>query len=229
MPASLISYSAGLAKQPLVCRTGSVLQCSQYKGRNIPISDDLIHIQMRAHRLVIFLVAAGAVSIASFTLLASASPESASGENSSIAVTNEVSYNNTTIVTINGRQLVADLAITPDQQILGLSVKDSLAEDEAMLFIFGSEGRQPFWMHNMKFPIDIMWIDSNQNIVHIEHSLPPCEPGSACPSYSPDADSLYVLETVAGYAASHGIAVGTHVEIGGQENGISAGMTAKNC
>ncbi len=187
---------------------------------------------MRAHLLIMLLVVAGAVSIASFTLLASASPESASDENSGgIAAANEAPYNNnTTIVTINGRQLLAELAITPDQQILGLSVKDSLAEDEAMLFVFGSEGRQPFWMKNMKFPIDIMWIDSNQTIVHIEHSLPPCEPGVACPSFSPDVDSLYVLETVAGYAASHGIVVGTRVEIGGQENdNNSAGMTAKNC
>ena len=116
-------------------------------------------------------------------------------------------------LTVNGIELIADVAATNEQRTKGLSVKDALAENQAMLFVFGTPGDHSFWMKNMKFPIDIMWLDSNKTVIHIEHSLQPCSWDDFCPTYKPDNDnSLYVLETVAGFAEKHQIAEGTRVE-----------------
>jgi uncharacterized membrane protein (UPF0127 family) len=106
------------------------------------------------------------------------------------------------------------LALTNEQIEKGLSVKDKLKENEAMLFVFEESAKRSFWMKDMKFPIDIIWLDSNGTVVHIEHNLQPCIMTFAfmCPSYIPDDDSLYVLETVAGFSKKHGIKVGTNVD-----------------
>lgn len=115
-------------------------------------------------------------------------------------------------VTVNGLVLAADISATNEQRTQGLSVKDRLVENEAMLFVFGNEAEHTFWMKDMKFPIDIIWIDSDKTVVHIEHNLQPCSFGVLCPTYKPNDDSLYVLETVGGFAEKYGIVKGTQVE-----------------
>jgi uncharacterized membrane protein (UPF0127 family) len=127
---------------------------------------------------------------------------------------NESGYQQVNI-TVNGIKLVADVAATNEQRTRGLSVKDSLPENQAMLFVFDSAHEHSFWMKDMKFPIDIIWLDSNKNVVHIEHNLQPCSLEAFCPTYKPDNNnnkSLYVLETVAGFAKKHDIVEGTRVE-----------------
>jgi uncharacterized membrane protein (UPF0127 family) len=115
-------------------------------------------------------------------------------------------------VIVNGAVLVADIAATDEQMTRGLSVKDNLDENEAMLFVFDEEAEHTFVMKNMKFPIDIIWIDADKTVVHIEHNLQPCSSGLFCPTYKPNDDSLYVLETIAGFAERHDIVKGTMVE-----------------
>lgn len=115
-------------------------------------------------------------------------------------------------VTVNGVELVTDIALNSTQKSKGLSVKDTLNENEAMLFVFDTEREHAFWMKNMKFPIDIIWLDDDKEVVHIEHSLEPCIPDEFCQSYKPDDDSLYVLETVAGFAQKYNVTENTLVE-----------------
>jgi uncharacterized membrane protein (UPF0127 family) len=115
-------------------------------------------------------------------------------------------------VTVNGQLLSAVISATPEQRTRGLSVKNSLAQDEAMLFVFDNEARHRFWMKDMKFPIDIIWISSEKTVVDIEHELQPCNLGVLCSTYEPDDDSLYVLETVSGFAQKHDIVKGRPVE-----------------
>src|SRR5918999_5859831 len=115
-------------------------------------------------------------------------------------------------VTVNGLVLVADIAATDEQRTKGLSVKDRLAENEAMLFVFDNEAEHTFWMKNMKFPIDIIWIDTDKTVVHIEHNLQPCSSELLCPTYKPNDDSMYVLETLGGFAERYDIVKGTRVD-----------------
>jgi uncharacterized membrane protein (UPF0127 family) len=114
-------------------------------------------------------------------------------------------------VTVNGLVLVTDISVTNEQRAKGLSEKDDLAENEAMLFVFGNEAKHTFWMKDMKFPIDIIWIDSDKTIIHIENNLQPCSSEVVCPTYKPNDDSMYVLETVGGFAEKYNILKGTRV------------------
>lgn len=114
-------------------------------------------------------------------------------------------------ITLNNITVVADIAATNDQRTKGLSVKDTLDEDEGMLFVFSTSREHSFWMKNMKFPIDIIWISEHHEVVHVEHSLEQCEPDLPCPAYMPKRNSLYVLETVAGFAQKYNITENTYV------------------
>jgi uncharacterized protein len=116
------------------------------------------------------------------------------------------------IVTANGFDIRADLAITGDQHIKGLSIKDHLRENQGMLFMFDTPGKYDFWMKDMKFPLDIIWLDNNRTVVHIEHDLVPCHSDFQCPTYSSQKDSLYVLETVAGFSQKHRVNIGTRID-----------------
>ena len=87
-----------------------------------------------------------------------------------------------------------------------------MKEDEGMLFVYDRPSRQAFWMKDMKFPIDIIWLDVRGSVVHIEDGLKPCIPSLTCPTYSPDKEAQYVLETVAGFSKKHQLTIGTHVD-----------------
>ena len=117
-----------------------------------------------------------------------------------------------TIVTVNNFTLTTDLAITEDQKTKGLSIKNHLQENQGMLFIYNYPAPHPFWMKDMKFPIDIIWLDRNGTVTHIETKLQPCIPKNICHTYTPkSSNSLYVLETVAGFSQKHNVKVGTSV------------------
>ncbi len=104
----------------------------------------------------------------------------------------------------DGKAVTAELAVTPEERARGLMFRDRLDADQGMLFIFDQEELNSFWMLNMKFPIDIIWLDKDKRVVHIEASVPPC-PREPCPSYPTRLPALYVLELQSGAAAAHGI------------------------
>jgi uncharacterized membrane protein (UPF0127 family) len=115
-------------------------------------------------------------------------------------------------VTINNVTVLADIADTNEKRSKGLSVKETLNETEGMLFVFNTSREHSFWMKDMKFPIDIIWISEQNQVVHVEHSLEPCQPDSSCPTYKPHRDSLYVLETVAGFAKKYNVTENSYVD-----------------
>jgi uncharacterized protein len=116
-------------------------------------------------------------------------------------------------VSIDGLQLSTEIPTTRELMATGLAVKNELREDESMLFVFEEPLRHSFWMKDMRFPIDIIWIDSNGRVVHIEQNLQPCPLVLICPGYAPTMDSQYVLETVAGFAQRHNIGLGADIKV----------------
>ncbi len=111
-------------------------------------------------------------------------------------------------IVINNYHLQTDIAGTSQQQQTGLAIKSQLNENQAMLFPFADESYQAFWMKDMKFPIDIMWVDKNNTIVYVQPHLPPCATVLNCPIYQPDVKVIYVLEVVSGFAQQHHVVVG---------------------
>jgi uncharacterized membrane protein (UPF0127 family) len=91
------------------------------------------------------------------------------------------------------------IVTTPEAQEIGLSNYSSLPQGAGMLFIFDKPGIQRIWMKDMKFSIDIIWIDKNNRITHIEKSADPCIPPQ-CMIYEPPGLAKYVLEVRSDFA-----------------------------
>ena len=64
----------------------------------------------------------------------------------------------------------AEVAATFPQQRKGLMFRDTLGEREAMLFVYDHDGYFSFWMKNVKFPLDIIWLDAQKKAVYQENS-----------------------------------------------------------
>jgi uncharacterized membrane protein (UPF0127 family) len=83
---------------------------------------------------------------------------------------------------VKGAILQLEVAREADAQARGLSSHASLEQHQAMLFprLDGRE-QQCFWMHDMTFPIDILWLNDDARIVQIqEHFAPESYPQTVC-------------------------------------------------
>jgi uncharacterized protein len=123
-----------------------------------------------------------------------------------------------TTVTIGDAIFAVELAVTPQQQAQGLSGRPGLAPGIGMLFIFESEGLHSFWMKDMRFPLDMVWISAEHAVVDITEDVLPPDPGqttSDLPTYMPVEPAQYVLEINAGEAESADIRIGDLVEFEG--------------
>jgi len=119
-------------------------------------------------------------------------------------------------VEIAGKVLKTELALTSEAQQKGLSGRRELQEDESMLFIFNYPSRYSFWMKDMNFPIDIVWIDEKLNVVYIKENATPesyLPTGQAGPeSFTPNKNSKYVLEVFASFSEKNNLKVGDKVK-----------------
>lgn len=103
------------------------------------------------------------------------------------------------------RILIAD---TPALRTQGLSGRAMLHDNEGMLFIFETPGKYPFWMKDMRFPLDIIWIGDDRRVTEI---TPNVSADSYPRHFSPHVPVRYVLEVNAGFSRRFGIATGTPV------------------
>ena len=94
----------------------------------------------------------------------------------------------------------------------GLSGKAGLGEDEGMLFIFSTSSVQGFWMKDMKFALDMIWIKGEKIVGFAENVKPEPEKSifGLTVYYSPEAVDR-VLEVKAGTVAKNGFKVGSTV------------------
>ena len=126
------------------------------------------------------------------------------------------------VVTLDGISFRVELAISPEDRILGLSGHTPLAPGAGMLFVFEQAERYSFWMRGMLSPLDMVWIDADCTVVHITRNAPPPAPEQALadlPRYGPPVPILYVLEINAGEAESAGVTVGSPARFTGSLTG----------
>lgn len=117
--------------------------------------------------------------------------------------------------TINGHTLRTEVVDTMATRELGLSGRLSMKQDEAMLFIFPVSAKYSFWMKDMHFPLDMVWIKGDV-VVDITADVPPPAPGAgmlSLPNYSPSVAVDRVLEVNAGLSAKHGWKAGDKVSV----------------
>lgn len=111
------------------------------------------------------------------------------------------------IMTFGTTTIEVGIAITPEERTQGLSGRPELPGGEGLLFIFEEPNYYGFWMPDMNFAIDIIWLDPAFNVVFIKENATP----ESYPSvFAPTTPAQYVLEVPAFYAANHGIKVGSH-------------------
>jgi len=103
-----------------------------------------------------------------------------------------------------------EIADTDDERIRGLSNKTSLGKDEGMLFEMESREGHVFWMKEMRFPLDFVWIDGDI-VVDISENIPISKDQIEIPKISPKYHVNRVLEINAGEVARRGISIGDTV------------------
>lgn len=110
----------------------------------------------------------------------------------------------------SGKKITAEVADTPSKRVLGLMFRDHLPQTHGMLFIFDDLDFHGIWMKNCRIALDILWLDQNRKIIHIEERVPPCQT-EPCRVYYPVGKALYVLEVNAGLVAEQKIQPGVAI------------------
>ena len=120
--------------------------------------------------------------------------------------------------TIKVDDVVLEVQIADDEskRIRGLMFQDPLPYDQGMIFVFDEPGVYSLWMLNMQFALDMIWIDADGNVVHIEQDIPPCETPTeimACQSIVPSGEAMYILEVTAGFVEQFGITKESKIDL----------------
>jgi len=110
---------------------------------------------------------------------------------------------------ISEQMLQVDLAILHEAQEMGLSGRKSLNEKQGMLFVFYKPEIRNFWMKDMLFPIDIIWIGEDLRVVYIKKNA---SPDSFPEIFTSDFPAQYVLEVSAGFSEKNNLKVGDKME-----------------
>ena len=113
------------------------------------------------------------------------------------------------VIKIGDFNVRAEVVSTPEIRERGLSGRESLKEGTGMLFVFERPGQYGLWMKEMKFPIDILWIDQNFRVNHIIKNL---SPETYPQVFYPEEEAQYVLELPSGAVDYYQIATGTVVQ-----------------
>ena len=119
------------------------------------------------------------------------------------------------LLIVNDHFIDVELAITQEAWRQGLSGRTSLGPEQGMLFDMRSIAptRPGFWMKDMKFPLDLIWIRNNK-IVDITRDVSvPLTADTQLPQYHPSADIDMVLEVNAGWSAAHQTKIGDPVTL----------------
>ena len=94
-------------------------------------------------------------------------------------------------VTINGHVIKVEIENTDATRERGLGGRTSLANDHGMLFVFDTDGTYPFWMKDMNFPIDMIWISSDGHVVDMHENV---ASDTYPQTFSSQVPARYVLE-----------------------------------
>ncbi len=117
------------------------------------------------------------------------------------------------INTSTGESIRVNVEVADDDlEIMnGLSNRELLGDYDGMWFVFKKDVKNPFWMPNMKFPLDIIFVDSKGYIVDIIKQAQPCVSIENCPNLFPDSEYRYVLEVNGNFCSLNKIEEGSSI------------------
>lgn len=111
--------------------------------------------------------------------------------------------NNETLTVID-----IEIADTDQKTMQGLMYRSSMPQNAGMLFLMPREDIQGFWMRNTYIPLDMIFVNSNKQIVTIHANTTPMNESS----YISTAPALYVVEVNAGYCNKNNIKEGDLID-----------------
>ncbi len=117
-------------------------------------------------------------------------------------------------ITVGSTKVNVIVADTQEKRNKGLSGRENMASDSGMLFIFDKPDIHPFWMKEMKFPLDFIWIRDHK-IVDITENVPNPPPGTKdvdLKIYQSKEPVDQALEVNGGFVGVHGIKIGDKIE-----------------
>ena len=100
------------------------------------------------------------------------------------------------------------IADEPVEQQQGLSGVKELGQHQGMLFVFRKEDYYSMWMKDMYIPLDMIWIDDDLTVVHIEENV---TPETFPESFTSDEPARFVLEVNAFFVETEKIKEGDTV------------------
>ena len=137
-------------------------------------------------------------------------PDTSSASSFEIVGKNVATPENSLEWSVPGYTITLLIATTPAEHELGLGGISSLASTSGMFFVFDKPDDYGFWMKDMEFSLDIIWLDQSFKIIHIEHDLSP----STYPKvFLPGSPAKYVIEVNAGMAKKFSLAIGQTMQI----------------
>jgi uncharacterized protein len=114
-----------------------------------------------------------------------------------------------TVTLPDGQQIRAEVLVRPDEMARGMMYRDSLPKGRGMLFIHDKPAPYRYWMHDVKIPLDIIFMDEMHKIVEISADTPPCTSDPKdCPTYGGHHFEQFVLELGGGEARRLGLVEG---------------------
>ena len=126
---------------------------------------------------------------------------------SKFAFAEDQDYAHAIVTTSTGMEISVEVADTVEKRSLGLGKRSGLENGWGMLFVFEKRKQHGFWMKDMQFPLDIIWLD-NHRIVHILRNVQPAKPRVFPPVMTPPVAGNFVLEIDAGRADELKLQVG---------------------
>lgn len=114
-------------------------------------------------------------------------------------------------IEIGSSKIKVELAISETDKIKGLSFRQNFGQSQGLLFVYAKPARPNFWMKQMNFPIDIIWIAQNQVIGFEKNLLPEGENPKKI--YQPPNEIDFVLEVPAGFIEANNIKITDKFEI----------------
>lgn len=173
-----------------------------------------MNIQIKIILVVILFISIFSANYYFFTKKAPTSVDTASSVDTTSSVdtassTDTTAYNAYSL-TVNNVKV--DLMVSTDEasKEKGLGGRDSIPENSSMLFIFDKPEKYGIWMKDMKFNIDIVWLNAEKRIVHIEKDV---SPDTYPDVFFPPEDSLYIMEFNAGFSDKNMLSVGNVLDI----------------
>ncbi len=113
-------------------------------------------------------------------------------------------------LTINNDTLDVFIVDTPIAQARGLSFVPGLPSGTGMMFVFVESHIPKFWMKDMRFDLDMIWLDESLAVIDIHQNI---TPDTYPEIFSPISPASYVIEVTAGVVNTLDIGVGDVVTI----------------